>query len=78
MFTWATSDYRPAFYPGKVTLFWDQAEPERRAWWNKWARGKDQEVEVHIIAGTHTTCKTEQDMARQLYECLNKVQGAAS
>jgi thioesterase domain-containing protein len=80
MFTWATSDYQPGFYPGKVTLFWDEAEPERRGWWDKWARGKDREVEVHIIAGTHTTCKTSHlySMAQHLRECLNKVQVARS
>lgn len=80
MFTWATSNYQPGFYPGKVTLFWDAAEPERRGWWNKWAQGKDGEVEVHIIAGTHKTCKTKQlhSMAQHLRECLSKVQTAGS
>jgi thioesterase domain-containing protein len=75
MFIWATSGYRPGFYPGKVTLFWNEAEPERRTWWNKWARGKDNNVEMHIIAGTHTTCKTDylHDMAKHLRECLSKV-----
>lgn len=80
MFYWATSYYKPGFYPGKVTLFWDAAEPVRRRWWNKWAKGKDQEVEEHIIPGSHTTCKTDHlhGMAEHLRECLNRVQSAAS
>jgi thioesterase domain-containing protein len=79
MFTWATSYYQPSFHPGKVTLFWDAAEPVRRGWWNKWAKGKDKEVEEYIIPGSHTTCKTEHlhGMAEQLRTCLSKVQAAA-
>jgi thioesterase domain-containing protein len=79
MFTWATSNYQPAFYPGKVTLFWDEAELFRRKWWNDWAKGQDQEVEEHIIPGTHTTCKTEhiEGMAEHLRACLDQVATAA-
>jgi len=75
MFTWATSNYQPAFYPGKVTLFWDEMEPFRRKWWHDWAKEQDQEVEEHIIPGTHSTCKTEhiEGMAKHLRECLDQV-----
>jgi amino acid adenylation domain-containing protein len=78
-FYWATANYRPGFYPGKVTLFWDAEEPVRRKWWNTWAKGRDKEVEEHIIPGSHTTCKTEHlhGMAEHLSVCLSKVQTAA-
>jgi thioesterase domain-containing protein len=80
MFTWATSHYDPGFYAGKVTLFWDSAEPFRRRWWSRWAQGRDREVEEHIIAGSHTTCKTEHldGMIEHLRACLKDVQAAAS
>lgn len=80
VFTWATSSYVPSFYPGKVTLFWERAEPFRREWWHKWSKDKDREVEVHIIPGTHKTCRTEYvyEMAEHLRTCLSKIQPAAS
>lgn len=78
MFIWATAHYTPGFYPGKVTLFWDSAEPERSGWWQRMAQGKDQEVEIHLIPGSHKTCKTDHisGMATQLRTCLNKVQSS--
>lgn len=80
MFTWATSHYDPGFYAGKVTLFWDTAEPFRSRWWNRWAKGRDKKVEEHIIAGSHMTCKTEHldGMIEHLNACLNNVQAVAS
>jgi thioesterase domain-containing protein len=79
MFTWATSHYQPAHYAGTVTLFWDEAESFRRQWWNSWAKGKDREVEEHIIPGSHTTCKTDhiEGMAERLRACLSKLPSAA-
>jgi hypothetical protein len=76
MFTWATSQYKPLFYPGKVTLFWDEAEPVRRAWWRKMAHKKDEEVEAHLLPGTHYTCKTvhPHGLAEHLRMCLRTVQ----
>ena len=76
MFIWATAQYEPAFYPGKVTLFWDEAEPIRSVWWQKMAQGKDKEVQVYTIPGSHKSCKVEQvgDMAEQLASCLWQVQ----
>lgn len=75
MFIWATAHYVPGFYLGKVTLLWDSAEPERSQWWQRIAEGKDQEVEVYQIPGSHSTCKTEHisGMAAQLRACLDKV-----
>lgn len=74
MFIWSTAGYKATAYPGKVTLLWDEAEPERMKWWNNWAKQKDSEVESHIIPGTHATCKTTHisGMAECLNECLNK------
>jgi thioesterase domain-containing protein len=76
VFTWATAHYQPSFYHGKVTLFWDEAEPFRRMWWLKWAKDKDQAVEEHVIPGSHKTCKTEHlhGMAEHLRSCLSEVQ----
>lgn len=76
VFYWATSDYDPGLYPGKVTLFWDEKEPVRRKWWQKWARGRDKEVEEYVIPGSHTSCKTDhlEGMAAQLGACLRTVQ----
>lgn len=74
MFIWATAHYVPGFYPGKVTLLWDSAEPERSQWWQRIAEGKDQEVEVYRIPGSHSSCKTDHisGMAAQLLACLDK------
>lgn len=76
MFIWATAEYKPTFYADKVTLFWDEAEPVRRRWWQRMAKGKDREVEVHIVPGSHKSCKTEQvgSMAKLLQQCLLKAQ----
>lgn len=74
MFTWATAHYQPTFYPGKVTLFWDEAEPFRRKWWTTWAKEQDQEIEEHGIPGSHFTCKTThlEGMATCLRACLSR------
>ena len=73
MFTWATANYVPSFYSGKVTLFWEEAEPFRQAWWNQMAQGKDAQVEEHILRGNHITCRTDHlaSMANHLQTCLN-------
>jgi len=80
VFTWATAHYRPGFYPGKVTLFWDEAEPFRRTWWHTWAAGQDQDVDEYTIPGTHFTCKTQhlEGMAACLRACLNKTPSAVA
>jgi hypothetical protein len=78
MFTWAMIEYKPSFYPDKVTLFWTEAELFRRRLWQKMAEGKDREVEVHLIPGSHGTCKTEHldSMAERLQRCLLKMQNS--
>jgi hypothetical protein len=42
--------------------------------WRKVAEAKDKEIEVHIVAGTHETCKTERlhDLSECLRMCLSK------
>ena len=74
MFIWATTAYQPSFYPEKVTLFWEAAEPERRSWWERFAEGRDGQVETVIVPGTHKTCKTDHihDLADHLNEKLEE------
>lgn len=80
MFTWATAHYQPSFYPGKVTLFWDEVELFRKKWWNTWAKKQDQEVEEYIIPGSHFTCKTAhiEGMAACLRACLSRTPSAVA
>jgi thioesterase domain-containing protein len=74
LFIWATAAYEPSFYPEKVTLFWEEAEPERRSWWERFAEGRDGQVETVIVPGTHKTCKTDHihDLAAHLNEKLEE------
>lgn len=75
VFVWILSQYRPRQYPGKVTCLWACEEPEYlRTWWGKVVEAK--ELEVHLIPGTHDTCRTEHlhDMAEHLEACLSKAQ----
>jgi thioesterase domain-containing protein len=75
VFVWIISQYNTRQYPGKVTYFWAREEPKYlRTWWGKVAEAK--ELEVHLIPGTHTTCRTDHlhDLAEHLKACLSKVQ----
>ena len=77
VFVWMLSQYVPHQYPGKVTYFWAREEAERI----RRGRGKlaeAQELEVHLIPGTHDTCRTEHlhAMAEHLRSCLSKVQAS--
>ena len=80
MCSWVASDYLPGLYPGKSTFFFTRDSEERGegAEWLRVAAAKDKEVEVHHVAGTHSTCKTKHihDLAEHLRMCLNKVQEA--
>ena len=80
IFTWVISEYEPGFYPGKSTFFFaeDSREHGHNVDWHKIAQVKDKEVEVHFIAGTHTTCKTRylHDLTERLRMCLSKAQVA--
>jgi thioesterase domain-containing protein len=74
LFIWATAHYDPPFYPGKVTLLHERSEPQRQQWWQTFAVGRDQAVNVRIITGTHETCKTDdiEDFAAQLGASLEE------
>jgi surfactin family lipopeptide synthetase A len=81
LFQWAASNYVPSFYPGKSTFFfswgWHSQEPPPVSeHWRKAAEARDKEVEVHTIAGTHDTCKTDylDDLTERLRRCLNEAQ----
>ncbi len=80
LFYWVASDYVPGLYPGKSTFFFssDLQELGKDVEWRKVAKAKAKEVEVHIVAGTHETCKTEhlQDLSEHLHLCLSKAQAA--
>lgn len=76
LFFWVASDYMPRLSPARSTFFFtlDWQEQGKDVDWRKVAEAKDKEVEVHIIAGTHETCKTEHlhDLTERLHLCLSK------
>jgi len=79
MFYWATADYMPDLYPGESTFFFfreSQGVGRRSLKWRKLAMAKDKEVDVHVLAGTHDTCKTRhlRDLTERLRMCLSKAQ----
>jgi amino acid adenylation domain-containing protein len=80
LYFWAMSEYEPGSYPGKSTFFFtkDKQEHGEDVEWRKVAEAKNKEVEVHLLAGGHDTCKTIHlhDLAEHLRTCLNKVQAA--
>ncbi|HEU5367415.1 MAG TPA: thioesterase domain-containing protein [Ktedonobacterales bacterium] len=72
IFIWLASQYRPRPYPGKLTYLWSREEPSNRRV-GKWGSVTSaNEVEIHRIPGTQTTCRTEHlhDLAKQLRACL--------
>ena len=73
VYLWVASDYEPGSYPGKVTFFWSGSEFPHREEWYKQLETKN---EVHIIPGTHMTCRTDNlpILAEHLRECINKLQ----
>lgn len=78
LFYWSASDYVPDLYPGTSTFFFfrDSVERGREAKWRRVAEARDEQVEIHILPGTHDTCKTEhlQDLAERLRMCLSQTQ----
>jgi pimeloyl-ACP methyl ester carboxylesterase len=74
-FVWVISKYVPRQYHGMATYFWAEEKPGKRR--PGWGRGsKADNVEIHIIPGTHDSCRTEHlpGLAEHLRECLNEVQ----
>jgi len=74
VYLWVASGYQPDRYPGKITFFWSEKEFPHREEWYKQAEERD--AEVHIIPGTHMTCRTDNlpILAEQLRECISKLQ----
>ena len=79
IFIYMLLQYTPRPYPGKVTYLLAREEPSYlKTWWGKVAEAK--ELEVHLIPGTHDTCRTDhlQDLAGRLQSCLSMVQTTGS
>jgi thioesterase domain-containing protein len=75
---WLALGYRPSgMYEGKFTLFWAEegevAKTLRTGWRKIEANGN---VEIHIIPGTHGTCKREyvSVLAEHLADCIQRAQ----
>ena len=76
MFHWSVANYVPGFYPGKSTFLLTRDGERHKKKWHKLAKVKDKEVEIHTLAGTHDTCKTEHlhHCTERLHLCLSKAQ----
>ena len=77
IFIWAVSGHIPRQYLGRVTYFFAGERPAKRSiWWGEVT--ESEKVEVHVIPGTHETCRTLHlhDLAEQLRVCLDKVQAS--
>lgn len=75
VFVWIIAQYNTHKFPGKVIYLWASEEPKYlRTWWGKIAEAED--LEVHLIPGTHTTCRTDylKDLADRLRTCLDEAQ----
>jgi amino acid adenylation domain-containing protein len=78
IFHWVASVYVPGFYHGKSTFFVFQDNQEwypHRKPWRKLASMKDKETEMHMLPGTHDSCKTTylSKMGECLRKCLDSV-----
>ncbi len=76
MFHWSVVNYVPGPYPGKSTFFFFWDGTQRKKKWHMLAKVKDKEVEIHTVAGTHDTCKTEHlhHFTEQLHVVLSEAQ----
>lgn len=78
LFYWGAADYVPGSYAGKSTLlfFQESKEHRRERVWRDLARSKDKEVEIHVVPGSHISCKDQHihDFAECLRLCLDKAQ----
>ncbi len=74
VYLWVASGYLPYHYPGKITFFWSEKEFPHREEWYKQVEAEN--GEVHIIPGTHMTCRTDNlpILAQHLRECISKLQ----
>jgi amino acid adenylation domain-containing protein len=67
-------EFMPRRYPGRIALFWpedDEERPDEAA--ARWSKVAD-EVELHVLAGTHKTCVTKhvRALAGELQACLDR------
>src|SRR5579859_3656721 len=70
---WIMAGYVPRRYADKITFLWAAEESlARRAWWPKMYKNE----EMHIIPGTHITCRTDHlhAFSECLRQCVNAVQ----
>jgi hypothetical protein len=78
LFYWAAADYIPSSYQGKSAfLFFQESKEHRREKvWCRLAQSRDQKVEIHVVAGSHVSCKGEHihDLAECLRICLDNAQ----
>jgi pimeloyl-ACP methyl ester carboxylesterase len=75
VFVWIISQYNTRKYPGKVIYYWAREEARSiRTWWGKVVEAE--ELEVHLLPGSHTTCRTDhlEDLAAQLGRNLDEAQ----
>jgi thioesterase domain-containing protein len=70
LLTWIVPDYKPGYYPGKITFLWAQDELFLKDLWYKESQAK--ETEEFILPGTHMTVITEHIhlLAESLNACL--------
>lgn len=72
-FVWTIAAYSPGEYPGKATFFWAEEKPSQRRL--GWGRGSNaREVEVHIVPGTHDSCRTDHlaELSSELKRCIER------
>ncbi len=75
IWNWIVAGCSYRLYPGRTTLFWAREELFDGLWRQKAAR---EEMELHVIPGTHLGCLTDhvQALAEELRKCLCKAQVA--
>jgi amino acid adenylation domain-containing protein len=82
VFTWVTAIHNRQVYPGKITFYWASEEPFIRESWLSILQAKNvNDVEEHVIPGTHMSCVTDhiQPFTEILSTCLLQVhQGETS
>ena len=74
--SWAAAAYETGVYGGKITFYWGRGEPSIPRTWAPVIAGKRrQDIEEHVVTGTHMTCITEhiQELADVMAECLDRV-----
>ena len=71
LFSWTVANYVPRPYPDTMTYLYARDNPDRRhLWWG--TPRKTDKVAIHVIPGTHETCRTEHlhALADQIHACL--------